>query len=217
MQLFKYIWYKIKKIYKIMIDAQDNPQLARIKQEYFGKEYQWVRPINNEEVGEVVRVTDVKVRDNMYLLVFSSGTPVNIELIANHLIPHNAKEPALVPNPKQQFPLDAPIKQAQQQPDVPAKPPAIFGMFESHEMTIMLPINMKLPEIALVKAMYNNAADKNAFLLEFAAYMKSEMTIEIIKNAIAELMGDKIAAPGLLIGSPKIVVPDNSENNEPVK
>lgn len=217
MQLLKYIWFKIKKIYSFMYNSQDDPQLAALKQEYFGKEYQWTRPINNEEVGDVVRVTDVKKRENMYLLVFSSGSPINISLVSQHLTPFNVKEPLFI-NSKtpgfpplnqqqnRQFPMAAaPIDQGS------ALPPAIFSMFESHEMTINLPINMKLPEISLIKAMYNNAADKNSFLLEFAAYMKTEMTTEIIKNAIASLMGEQLPPQPPVVLTPII---DESENKK---
>lgn len=218
MEIFKYIAYKWKKKFGIMSNQQNEAMLQRYKEQYFGKTYQWVRPINNEAVGEIVRVVDVKQRGDMMLLVFNSGTPVNISLVGTHLQPYGNEESQLIPpggltgqgSMSSGGPIPIPeelqafttekqqkISFSSPQPPVPAVQAApapkakseMFAQFQSEEKTINLSVKIKMPDIMLVRMMYSNAADKDKFLGEFAEYIISEINADTAKEAVRAMLG----------------------------
>ena len=151
----------------------------------------------------MVRVVDVKMRGNMVLLVFNAGTPINIDLVGQYLQPCGSNDIPPVPSISDGGPIAIPeelkgyqtdkISFSQPQlppPPEPKKKSELFAMFQSEEKDITLPIRIKMPDIALVKMMYNNAADKNAFLGEFAQYVIDNIGMETAKDAIRRLLDD---------------------------
>lgn len=231
MQIFDYIKYKWKKKFGNM-NNQNDALLQRYKQQYFGRTYQWTRPINNETVGEMVRVVDVKMRGDMVLLVFNAGTPVNVNLVDSYMrlveggdqAPppgltgdlSGAGGPLQIPPELQEFTSDkqkisfsAPVQQPQQQQaPPPPKKNEIFALFQSEEKDINLPIRIKMPDMALVKMMYSNAADKDKFLGELAEYVISNINVDITKAAIRHLMGDREES------LPAVIEEKKSETND---
>lgn len=216
MQLFKYLRYKWKKKFDNM-NQQNDALLANYKRQYFGKVYQWVRPINNETPGEIVRVVDVKLRGDMVLLVFNSGTPINVDLAETYLKkvsdsfdppadattvnPQQSGGPIDIPEdlksyttPKQPISFsDTPQGNAQQvhqemQSTPVKKKQDLFAMFQSEEKEINLPITVKMPDIALVKMMYQNASDKDVFLAELSEYIIESISVDVAKNAIRTVL-----------------------------
>ena len=215
------------------MNNQNDALIQRYKSQYLGKSYQWTRPINNEAVGDVVRIVDVKMRGDMVIAVFNAGTPVNIDLINNHLQPYSGMDPAMPPPvsemPGQQNPIPIPedlkqyesLNQQQQQPAnaisfsspqqqqvQPTMPPVkkkseLFALFQSEEKNINIPLRIKMPDIALVKMMYNNAADKDKFLGELAEYIIDGITVETAKEAMSTILTDEqpIAAAQQVITS----------------
>jgi hypothetical protein len=171
--------------------------LESYKQQYLGKTYQWVRPINNEEVGDIVRVVNVKKVPGgpsgaMYMLVFHAGTPVNLELIGHHLTPHNdPSEPPVLKTPLASEPAAAQGEPQFHAPEqAPQKKSDIFALFEAEEKSISMSLKLKMPDIALLKMMYKNAADKDKFLGEVAAYVISSVTPDVIKESIEALLNE---------------------------
>jgi hypothetical protein len=224
MQLLEYIKYKWKKKFGRM-NNQNDALIQRYKSQYLGKSYQWTRPINNETVGDVVRIVDVKMRGDMVIAVFNAGTPINIDLINNYMQPYAGLDPAMPPSistmPGQQNPIPIPEElQQYQTSNQPASAPAgkisfsspqqppqqmpdaapvkkkseLFAMFQSEEKSINIPLKIKMPDIALVKMMYNNAADKDKFLEELAEYVIDGITVETAKDAMTAILADNNAA-----------------------
>ena len=199
------------------MNNQNDAMVQRYKSQYFGKMYQWVRPINNETVGEIVRVVDVKMRGDMILLVFNAGTPLNVDIINQHLQPYGGGDIAPVPTlgagqdtgPNQGGPIAIPEElklyenntsqnkisfsspQVQEQQPVLKKKSELFALFQSEEKNINLPLKIKMPDIALVKMMYNNAADKDKFLTELAEYIIEGINVDTTKDAIRALVDDE--------------------------
>ncbi len=216
MQFLKYISYKWKKKFGKM-NQQNDALVQRYKDQYFGKMYQWVRPINNETPGEIVRVVDVKMRGDMVLLVFNAGTPLNVNLVGQYLQPYGGGDiapvpslganqqnqggggPIEIPAELQQFTQgqqgpnkisfsSPPVQEHAQQPP-PKKKSDLFALFQSVEKNINLPLRIKMPDIDLVKMMYSNAADKDKFLTELAEYIIEGISVETAKDAIRQILG----------------------------
>lgn len=218
-QLFKYISYKWKKKSGKM--NNNDALIQRYKDQYFGKMYQWVRPINNEAVGDVVRVVDVKLRGDMVLLVFNAGTPISASLVDSYLKPisdpgmpsvrtgeHDYQGmpsggPIAIPDElkdfttdKQKIAFSSPAASQNQAIQEAKKAKTdLFAQFQSEEKDISLKIKIKIPDIALITMMYNNAADKDKFLIELSEYVISNISIDMAKDAIRILLGDTAAKP----------------------
>lgn len=217
-ELIKYIQYKFKKKFGNM-NNQNDAMIQRYKKQYFGKMYKWSRPINGEEVGDIVRVVDVKQKGDMVMLVFNSGSPLNLNLIDSYMQPcaDEQPEPSMYANemmnegggiaipeelkeyvtPKISF--SAPEVQAGRAPNQAMQQPVfaekkksdMFALFQSEEKDINLPLKIKMPDIALVKMMYNNAADKDTFIAELAEYVISGISLDIMKTAMSNILCDK--------------------------
>jgi len=230
MQLFQYIRYKWKKKFNKMNNQQNDALLAKYKQQYFGQTYQWMRPINNETVGDLVRVVDVKMRGDMVMLVFNSGSPLNVDLINTYLKPMGKFDPMAEPmtggakdapaagqpieipaelreftsdkQPQSKIAFSSSTEQRHQQamPAPEKKKSELFALFQSEEKSINLPLRIKMPDIALVKMMYNNAADKDKFLGELAEYIIESISVDTAKNAMAALLDEGYPA----IAEPKV-------------
>ena len=214
-ELFNYIQYKFKKKFGNM-NNHNEAMVQRYKQQYFGKMYKWSRPINGEEVGDIVRVVDVKQKGDMIMLIFNSGSPLNLSLIDSYLqpMPDEQPEPSAYANgmqdnnpiipipeelkeytsPKISFAgADVPKQQMQQAAAIPVKKKSdMFALFQSEEKEINLPLKIKIPDITLVKMMFNNAADKDTFLTELAEYVISGINVETVKSAMSNILCDNV-------------------------
>lgn len=224
------------------MNNQNDALIQQYKNQYLGKSYQWMRPINNETVGDVVRIVDVKMRGDMVIAVFNAGTPVNIDLLNNYMKPYDGMDPAMPPSvstmPGQQDPIPIPeelkpfqstgqeqpaakisFSAPQQQPQQATQqtvPPArkkseLFAMFQSEEKSINIPLKIKMPDMALVKLMYNNAADKDKFLGELAEYVIDGITVETAKEAMYAIL------VGTLKEAVPVIIPEQpSQSNSAV-
>lgn len=176
-----------KKIYNSIMNER---KLEKYKTELYGKEFQWVRPINHEEVGEVVRCTNVREKGDIIVAEFSAGTPVNVDLISNYLIPHNASDPGLL-NPKARAEFDMKAKLPQKpQEKKPAEKDDIFKNLSTQDTNLSLTVKVKIPNLELVKMMYKNAADSKLFLNDFASYIHGHITTETVKVSMLEFLED---------------------------
>ena len=163
-----------------------NQMVERWKQQLFGKMFQWVRPINNEQVGEIVRVTNVRQKGEIIVAEFSSGTPVNVIMLQTYLTPYNNEEPALLQDKV------STVKNEQVKPQKKAnsvdESEEVFKHFNAVETKLDLKLVLKIPDMALVKMMYKNAADGDKFLTDMSKYIYKHISTDSIKQSVKAML-----------------------------
>lgn len=71
----------------------------------------------------------------------------------------------------------------------PPKPVAnMFSMFNTDDINLSLNVKVKLPNKKLLKMMYENADDKNKFLIELSEYVYSKINNTIVSESIKKIM-----------------------------
>ena len=198
------IWFKTdsKKKKSNMYNDQEDAYVQQVKQQYFGKYFQWVRPINQEKVGEVVRCTNVRRKGEKGPIVveFNAGSAVSIDLLQSYLTPYSSDGIIEPPAASEVVSGGQGIQENQTTQNTNAakntiKPAApdkmeMFKMFSKSDMNLDLTLNVKMPDIALIKMMYNNAENKDKFLSELSEYMLKQITTETIKHAFSKIVID---------------------------
>lgn len=159
-----------------------------------------------------------KEDEKKFMLIFNSGTPVSINETGLYLKPYAGPDiappgqlsemgisqtgasPIQIPDelkefetkrqPEQaQFPMEQPAQKQIKQPVIAQQKSGMFDMFNATEKVMEFPIKVKMPDISLVKMMYGNAADKDAFLRDFAQYLMQGITPEAVADAASHLLG----------------------------
>jgi hypothetical protein len=69
-------------------------------------------------------------------------------------------------------------------------PPAadMFAMFNAEETSLLLNLNIKLPDKKLLKMMYNSADNKEKFIDQLSSYVHSQINKNIIKESILKTL-----------------------------
>jgi hypothetical protein len=187
---------------KSNMNDQEDMYVQNVKQQYFGKYFEWIRPINQEKPGDIVRCTNVRRKgDNGPIVVeFNAGSGVSIDIIANYLKPYNNMDNIIQP-PTSGLVNDNPEAVVNQTINQPIKQPVVaqqasdksemFKMFSKSDMHLDLTLNVKMPDIALVKMMYNNAENKDKFLDEISEFVLKQVTAKTIKEAFSKIVIDE--------------------------
>lgn len=80
-------------------------------------------------------------------------------------------------------------KKSALRPSPPPKPVAnMFSMFNTDDINLSLNVKVKLPNKKLLKMMYENADDKNKFLIELSEYVYSKINNTIVSESIKKIM-----------------------------
>lgn len=186
-------------------NMQQDMQLEAMKQQYYGKYFSWIRPIQSEKVGDVVRVTNVRRKGGLIVAEFNAGSPIAINLLPNHLNPHTgevvgppsgtelSEEPgtnkgrggSATPGAGPILVNKAAIAARENANDSKSE---MFKMFSKSDMELDLAVTVKMPDIALIKMMYNNAEDKDKFLSDLSEYVHTQMNTDTIKKAFTKIV-----------------------------
>lgn len=68
-------------------------------------------------------------------------------------------------------------------------PTNIFGMFSLNPTKLRMDIEVKLPAMNLMKAMYAESADKEDFLQKVAQYVHQTITVDSVRDAVLTKLG----------------------------
>lgn len=74
-----------------------------------------------------------------------------------------------------------------QQPQVEAS--SIFGMFSLNPTKLKMDIEVKLPAMNLLKAMYSESANKEEFLQKVSQYVHQNITADSVRDAVLTKLG----------------------------
>lgn len=213
--ILKYCINKFKHKY------MNNNQLNQLKKQYKGKEYTWKQSIMGEEVGSPTKCINVIQRQDSgeVCLELTNGSPVSLSRIDMYLTPSSISfnQPVPIselldqgvvssekPRVKQNVETDTYNVQTAQKSNPnhttltnrvePAKQNNIdmFSGFKTNDEKFNLTLNIKLPDVELVKLMYKNSNDKDVFISQFSEYIKSSIILDNIKNSVIVLLNDEI-------------------------
>ena len=137
------------------------------------------------------------------------STPPGVEPVQNQAGPIGSG-PIQMPDELKQFQTPASEKSIER-PSVPQhtmsqsvsekqSSTAMFSMFNTEETSLNISLNIKLPNKKLLKMMYENADDKEVFLVDLSQYVYSEINKDIVKSSLE-----------------KTLIPASKKNNTSVK
>ena len=176
-----------------------------LKKQYYGQTFTWAVPITSEQIGDPTRCTGVRFSESTgtMCLDLSNGAPVPIDRINFYLkaidggaIP---EPPRLDENANFEVTRNNNIQQPQQnfqQHNIPQPPvqtvqsqvestiTSLFGNFTTKKEKLKIEVEVEIPDYDLVNMMYKNSAKKDEFLLKFAEYIKSSITVDCVTKAI---------------------------------
>jgi len=91
----------------------------------------------------------------------------------------------------------------------------MFSMFNAEETNINVAVTLKLPNKKLLKMMYENADDKEKFLLDLSQYVHSKINKDIVKGSLEKML---VPASKKTKSNPQktteVIVTEVDENNE---
>ena len=188
---------------KKLLGMENNLVVQRYKENLFGKVFKWNRPINGEEIGEQVRCTNVREKEGIIIAEFSSGTPIDVRMISQHLTPCN--EPSMIPPPPSGTEgivtidpnapaAEIPVRK-ERQAQLPKEEP-LFKSFKTSERNVSISIKINMPDMSLVRMMYDNASNKDEFLGRYAEFMHRSITADSIKASIVSMLEKKNPSRG---------------------
>jgi hypothetical protein len=233
---FKWFITDDKKNKKDMNNPQLEARATQYKNRYFGKYFTWIRPINQEKVGDTVRCTNVRVKGDMIVAEFNSGSPVSLELFEQHLAPQDDAGIVKPPSAAEVI-SDAPTTQPQttnvggnnadsvrhlmkNKKDSSIKQESnvekneMFKMFSKADMHLDLNLKVKMPHIDLIKMMYQQAEDKDVFLTDLSEYVLNQMNAETIKDAFSKIVIDtKEETTNIIKVEPSDITSEDEKNN----
>ena len=199
-------WKPLKPIKKTD-SAMDTEKLISLKQNFTGQKFQWVKTDRPELLAKVVKCRDVDAHPNgKFFIVFDDGskvdsTKLNSDLLMIHGdMPPLTKEEVLSiygnknkpssPLLKSEEPHSPQLRSPEQHtPPVTKSPQAnVFSMFNSEETNMSLNIRVRIPEKKLLKMMYANAENKDAFISELADHLHSMINKQVVKNSIQSIL-----------------------------
>lgn len=68
------------------------------------------------------------------------------------------------------------------------KPVDMFGGFSKNPMELTLKLNVELPDIALIRVMYNNYGNKEEFISNFASHILASINKDVISESVIALL-----------------------------
>ena len=66
--------------------------------------------------------------------------------------------------------------------------PNMFGMFNSDETELNIKVKVKVPDRKLLKMMYDNAEDKEAFLTQLSEYLLSVINKQVVTDSMKSML-----------------------------
>tara|TARA_B100001287_G_C22581644_1_gene481218 strand:- start:110 stop:877 length:768 start_codon:yes stop_codon:yes gene_type:complete len=99
----------------------------------------------------------------------------------------------------------------------PVQATNMFSMFNADETNLNISVNLKLPNKKLLKMMYENADNKETFLLDLSQYVYSKINNNIVKESLKKTLvpaPKKRASIKEKSSSTTITVTEIKENNE---
>lgn len=183
-------------------------QLISYKQNFTGKQFQWIKTDRPELLGKVVKCRDVNPNGTV---VFEDGSSIHARELNNKLLMiHGDMQPlnqaeveAISPRrptatatvnkltpPDPQYSntsnvdnsVNSPASQAEVKSS--ANP---FEMFNSDDTELNIKLNIKLPDKKLLKMMYNNAENKDEFISHLSDYVSKYINKNTINNSITSM------------------------------
>jgi hypothetical protein len=91
----------------------------------------------------------------------------------------------------------------------------MFSMFNAEETNLNVNVNIKLPNKKLLKMMYENADDKEKFLLDLSKYVYSKINNNIVRESLEKtLVPTQRRKATVKPASSEVVVTEIKEDNE---
>ena len=207
---------KIKNILFKKIPSKMNlDRLISLKENFTGQKFQWIKTGNLEQRGKIVKCKDILSQGKGFIAQFNDGSSIdtnllnrNLMLIGEGMQPLSKAEIDSINGPAsiKGSPIEIPpelndFKQGPSSrtpklhaPSVSKTPAAIpqvnmFSMFNADDTNLSLNIRIKLPNKKLLKLMYENADNKNKFLLDLSQYVYSEINKNIVKESLEKILG----------------------------
>jgi hypothetical protein len=185
-------------------------RLISYKQNFTGKEFQWIKTDRPELIGKIVKCRDITPNG---VVMFNDGSQVSVKDLNNKLMmihgdaqPLSKAEVEAIspfknktnPTPKLTPPpthADAKVSPEYSNTDVRTgldspKQPKVnpFEMFNSDETDLNIKLSIKLPDKKLLKMMYNNAEDKDEFIRHLSDYVGDQINSETIKSSLSGML-----------------------------
>jgi hypothetical protein len=232
MKLLNWIKNLIKKNKNDMLSEE---QLINYQQNFSGQSFQWIKTDRPELMGKVVKVRDIDIRGTV---VFDDGSKVlardlnqKLMMITGDMQPLSKAEVSSISAPHvpearpasklangEISPASSPIipkpntQSNTNQPNTPAVNP--FSMFNSDEIEIALKLKIKMPDKKLLKLMYSNAEDKEAFLDQLSKYVNSEINNTVVLDSVKAMLDPKSTTKKANVSKPAAEVQLTEINNE---
>jgi hypothetical protein len=183
-------------------------KLISYKQNFTGKEFQWIKTDRPELIGKIVKCRDISPNG---LVVFDDGSQVPVKDLNNKLMMiHGDAKPlskaeveAISPfknktNPTPKLtPPPVPTDNVSEPPKGSSNPGLNtstlpksnpFEMFNSDETDITIKLSIKLPDKKLLKMMYNNAEDKDEFISHLSDYVGNHINNNTVKDSLIGML-----------------------------
>jgi hypothetical protein len=191
-------------------------KLISLKQNFTGQRFQWIKPDRPELMAKVVKCRDVDaVPDGRFFIIFDDGSKVDSTKLNSNLLmihgdmqpltkqevesiygPRVPAEPKVAPQISSTAPKVniQPVQPAQSisspvsEPSQATQKPNMFAMFNSEESTLTLNLQVRIPEKKLLKLMYQNAENKEQFIVELAEHLHSMINKQVVQNSIQTIL-----------------------------
>lgn len=180
------------------------------KSKYVGKDFKF---IYGDFKGYETRCTGVFTSENdgITYLELTNGMPVPVDKVDMYLketkVHMNGdtieldeyKEQTLATEKKEGFApsnatslnIQAPQQQAILPQNIVQQPQPLvdmFGGFSKNPMELSMKVNVELPDLSLIKVMYNNYGNKEEFISNFASYILASINKDVISASVVSLL-----------------------------
>ena len=232
-------WIK-KLTKKNKTDMLTEEQLMNYQQNFSGQSFQWIKTDRPELMGKVVKVRDIDMNGTV---VFDDGSKVLARELNNKLmmitgdmqplskdevrsigspITPNARPATQLANGETSaasVPVEPTPRASKAAPFDQVIAPKVtvinpFSMFNSDEIEVSLKLKIKMPDKKLLKMMYANAEDKEAFLDQLSKYVNSEINNTVVLDSIKSMLDPKSTTKKAVETSPVDEVQLTEVNDE---
>lgn len=190
----------------------DMDRLQALMENFRGNDFQWIKTNDQALRGKVVKCRDIKPMSNgRFIAVFDDGSQIDssqlttsMMMISGDTQPLSAREvesiagpvrvPGTPPTPpggptQPRFKLrDDPAPGHSNPPPPPSTRGNMFAMFNSEESVLNMKFKVKLPNMKLLKMMYNSAEDQDVFLSQLSEYLLSVINKEVVTEAMNTML-----------------------------
>ena len=190
----------------------DTDKLISLKTNFTGQKFQWIKPDRPELLAKVVKCRDVdSAPDGRFFILFDDGSKVESSKLNSNLLmihgdmppltrqevesiygirpvqvdskstqPVSPTAPRVNVQPVQPEQASSPIRESNPE----TKKPNMFAMFNSEESMLALNLQVRIPEKKLLKMMYQNAENKEQFIIELAEHLHSMINKQVVKKSV---------------------------------